>query len=247
MTATLPNPAAAHVTATTSRVGRATAQKDPMQPTEVRSAEEVGTETTVASEMSAGNGGRNRGPKTTRADVAGGTEGTSDRPEVARWLRWSAKAAALTLLPSGLWRVAIAFGWDSGFAAGDPLHHSNFPGGTSFYLIGLSIFAELVGLLALGLVQSWGEVLPRWVPWLGGRRIPALAAVVPASLGALAVTLITVMGAFAWNDAGAMGDPVAPDGTKYWIMTACYAPLVLWGPLLGVVTVAYYLRRRRNG
>ncbi|MEU8138746.1 hypothetical protein [Streptodolium elevatio] len=168
-------------------------------------------------------------------------------PEVSRALRWTAKAAALTLLPSGLWRIAIAFGWDSGFAAGDPLHHSNFPGNTSFYLIGLSIFAELLGLLALGLVQSWGEVLPRWVPWLGGRRIPTAAAVVPASLGALAVTLITVTGAFAWNDAGAMGSPEAPDGTKYWIMTACYAPLLLWGPLLAVVTVAYYLRRRRNG
>ncbi|MGW0665171.1 hypothetical protein [Streptodolium elevatio] len=168
-------------------------------------------------------------------------------PEVSRALRWTAKAAALTLLPSGLWRIAIAFGWDSGFAAGDPLHHSNFPGNTSFYLVALSIFAELLGLLALGLVQNWGEVLPRWVPWLGGRRIPTAAAVVPASLGALAVTLITVTGAFAWNDAGAMGSPEAPDGTKYWIMTACYAPLLLWGPLLAVVTVAYYLRRRRNG
>jgi hypothetical protein len=167
-------------------------------------------------------------------------------PEVSRALRWTAKAAALTLLPSGLWRIAIAFGWDSGFAAGDPLHHSEFPGAGSFYLIALSVFAELVGLSALGLVQRWGEVVPRWIPRLGGRRIPTMAAVLPASLGALAVTAITVWGALAWNDPGNMGAPESPRGHKYWIMTACYAPLVLWGPLLAIVTVAYYQRRRRQ-
>lgn len=30
-------------------------------------------------------------------------------------------------------------------------------------------------------------------------------------------------------------------------MTLCYAPLVLWGPLLGAVTVAYWRRRRIHG
>ncbi|MFD9477775.1 MULTISPECIES: hypothetical protein [Streptomyces] len=32
--------------------------------------------------------------------------------------------------------------------------------------------------------------------------------------------------------------------TAAWF-SICYAPLVLWGPLLGVVTVAYWRRRRR--
>lgn len=173
------------------------------------------------------------------------TRPTDDHtPEVSPALYWTAKAAALTLLPSGLWRIAIAFGWDSGFAEGEQLHPSNFPGPASFYLIGLSVFAELLGLLSLGLVQRWGEVLPRWLPWLGGRRIPTMAAVIPASLGALAVTAITVLGAFTWSDPGNMGDPAAPHGTKGLIMTAAYAPLLLWGPLLAIVTVAYYRRRK---
>ncbi|MEV0989558.1 hypothetical protein [Streptomyces sp. NPDC049949] len=30
----------------------------------------------------------------------------------------------------------------------------------------------------------------------------------------------------------------------YWVMTACYMPLVAWGPLLAFVTVAYHRRRR---
>lgn len=164
-------------------------------------------------------------------------------PQVPRAVRLAAHAAALTLVPSGLWRVAIAFGWDSGFTE-ENLSPDNFPGAESFYLIGLSLLAEALGLLTLGLVHRWGEELPHWVPALGGRRIPVMAAVIPASLGAALITFITVTGAFAWNSADNMGAPGSPDGFHYWLMTACYLPLLAWGPLLAVVTAAYYRRRR---
>ncbi len=163
-------------------------------------------------------------------------------PRVSRPVRWAARAAALTLVPTGLWRTAIALGWDSGF--GGELDPAHFPGPGSLNLIGLSLFAGALGLLTLGLVQRWGEVLPHWVPWLGGRTIPPLAAVVPAALGAALVTLITVSGAFTWNAPDTMGSPEAPQGALRWVMTLCYAPLLAWGPLLGFVTVAYYRRRR---
>ncbi|MFJ2771649.1 hypothetical protein [Streptomyces sp. NPDC087300] len=163
---------------------------------------------------------------------------------VPRWARWAAHGAALSVLPSGLWRIAIAFGWDSGFGGFlDPAH---FPGIGSLYLIGLSLFAEALGLLTLGLVHRWGEVLPGRVPLLGGRRIPTAAAVVPAALGAVAVTLVTFLGASTWTDSENMGSPDAPDGALWWVMTLCYAPLLAWGPLLGAVTVAYGLRRWRG-
>lgn len=81
-------------------------------------------------------------------------------------------------------------------------------------------------MLTLGLVHRWGEELPRWVPVLGGRRIPVSAAVIPASLGAALVTLITFTGAFGWNDADNMGAVGSPDGAHYWLMTACYLPLL---------------------
>ncbi|MFD7630332.1 hypothetical protein ACFV7Q_30655 [Streptomyces sp. NPDC059851] len=168
-------------------------------------------------------------------------------PGVSRTARWAAKGAALTLVPTGLWRTAIALGVPSGFAEGDLLYVGNYPGRYSFYLIALSVFAELVGLLALGLVQRWGEVLPRWVPWLGGRRIPPLAAVVPAATGAVLVTLIAVTGALAWNGPDNMGGGLTPTGPARWVMTACYAPLLLWGPLLAVATAAYWRRRRLHG
>ncbi|WNF29120.1 hypothetical protein RI138_21105 [Streptomyces sp. C11-1] len=166
-------------------------------------------------------------------------------PRVPRAIRLAAHAAALTLVPSGLWRIAIALGWDSGFRD-EFLHPENFPGAASFYLIGLSLLAEAFGLLTLGLIHRWGEELPHWVPALGGRRIPVMAAVIPASLGAALVTLITVSGAFSWNSVENMRAPGSPEGGLYWLMTACYLPLLAWGPLLAVVTAAYYRRRRRG-
>jgi hypothetical protein len=166
-------------------------------------------------------------------------------PQVPRTVRLAAHAAALTPVPSGVWRIAVALGWDSGFTD-EVLRPENFPGEGSPYLIGLSLFAEALGLLTLGLVRSWGEELPRWVPVLGGRRIPVSAAVIPASLGAALVTLITFTGAFGWNDADNMGATGSPDGSHYWLMTACYMPLLAWGPLLAVVTLAYYRCRSRG-
>lgn len=166
-------------------------------------------------------------------------------PAVSRPIRWAAHAAALTLLPSGLWRVAIAVGIPVGWGAGSGLEAELFPGVWSFYLVALSAFAEGLGLLTLGLVQRWGEVVPSWIPRLGGRRIPPLAAVVPAALGATAVTLTGVLGIFNWS--ANMAAPGSPTGAHWWLMTLCYAPLLLWGPLLAAVTAAYWRRRRIHG
>ncbi|MFJ3922385.1 hypothetical protein [Streptomyces sp. NPDC090022] len=166
-------------------------------------------------------------------------------PAVSRPIRWAARGAALTLVPSGLWRIAIAVGIPVGWGVGSGLEAELFPGVWSFPLVALSALAEALGLLTLGLVQPWGEVVPHWIPWLGGRRIPPLAAVVPAALGATAVILVTVLGMFTWSTN--MAAPGAPSGAYWWLMTLCYAPLLLWGPLLGVVTVAYWRRRRIHG
>ncbi|MFE2854466.1 hypothetical protein ACFXJO_25530 [Streptomyces lavendulae] len=155
-----------------------------------------------------------------------------------------ARLAALAPLPTGLWRIAGAFGVPLGFSGGDALADVRFGSGFSLYMIGLSLFAEMLGFLTLGLVQRWGEVTPGWLPLIGGRRVPPLAAVIPAGLGAAVLTLLGVMGAIGWNDPGNMGAPGSPTGVAYWVMTACYLPLVAWGPLLAAVTLAYHRRRR---
>ncbi|MFD9036295.1 hypothetical protein ACFVZW_34925 [Streptomyces sp. NPDC059567] len=120
------------------------------------------------------------------------------------------------------------------------------PGGFfSLSMVGLTLFAEALGLLALGLVQSWGQVFPRWIPLIGGRRVPTSFTVTLAGAGALALIAITTLGAVGWNGPETMGHPESPKGIAYVVMTACYVPLLAWGPLLAVATAHYWLRRRR--
>jgi hypothetical protein len=158
-------------------------------------------------------------------------------PNVPRWAQRAAVGAALSNVPSGLWRLAIAVGLPVGLAQSeyDQMHA---PGWGSFYLVGLSVVSELLAFLTLGLVQSWGETWPRWIPYLRGHRVPVLPATIVAGLGALATTVFGAM--FVYTSVDADMD-ASPWGT--WLLNIVYAPLLLWGPLLGAVTVHYYRRR----
>jgi hypothetical protein len=71
--------------------------------------------------------------------------------------------------------------------------------------------------------------------------VPALAAVIPAALGALVLTLVTVSQLLIWN---LVADQDYLSGSHRSVMGWCYAPLLLWGPLLALVTVSYWKRRR---
>ncbi|MER6255799.1 hypothetical protein ABT224_31055 [Streptomyces sp. NPDC001584] len=168
---------------------------------------------------------------------------------VPRWARVAAYAVPLTVLPSGIWRLGLLF-----------VDHSEADSGQlpdwlplEVYVVLLSVVSELLAFTAVGLVAAWGEVVPRWIPVLGGRRIPVAAAAVPAALGAVALTALWTVLAAVTQVAGTtiQGDPMPADfpsevggWTALWFYV-CYVPLVLWGPLLGVVTVAYWRRRRR--
>lgn len=162
---------------------------------------------------------------------------------VPRWAHWAAILAALTPLPSSIWRIALGLGADAGFR-GDLAELYNGPSWKlTPYVIVLSALSEAFAFLAIGLVRPWGEVAPRWIPFIGGKPVRPLAAIVPACLGAMLVTAITVAGLIGWNGAQNMGDPDAPHGAAATVMTACYAPLLLWGPLLSIVVIAYAMRR----
>ncbi|MFV5997603.1 hypothetical protein ACNPQM_35735 [Streptomyces sp. NPDC056231] len=152
----------------------------------------------------------------------------------ARWVVRVAHIAALTAVPSGIWRITMGLGIPVGFDT-KGLH---VPGWFSIMCIAMSLGVEGLTLLTLGLVKPWGEVVPRWIPLIGGKRVAPLAAVIPASLGAAVLMLLTIP-----NARGFGGAPGAPTGLALAVMDACYAPLLLWGPLLGIVTIAYYRRR----
>ncbi|WP_345607240.1 hypothetical protein [Pseudonocardia adelaidensis] len=154
-----------------------------------------------------------------------------------RWAVVAAHIVPLTTLPSGLWRVPLALGFPMGLV-GLQIQWWEPP-----YFIALSLVTEGAALLTLGLVRPWGERVPRRVPLLGGRRVPPLAAVVPASAGAVALGLIW---AYAFRDFPELGNFHFAHGGWKVLMIAAYLPLLLWAPLLAAVTVAYYRRRCRG-
>ena len=101
---------------------------------------------------------------------------------------------------------------------------------------GLGTFALVGTVLTLGLIQRWGEVFPRWIPVLRGRRVPPALAIVPASLVAVLVT-----------SAGLMVDRIWLTGWFGPDDAAAILPMLpwpLWGIGLGAATYAYHLRRR---
>jgi hypothetical protein len=162
------------------------------------------------------------------------------RPAPA-WAVTAAHLVPLTTIGSGLWRLLLASGLSMGLIAdGAPAH---VHGWESVYVVSLSVISELAALLTLGLVRPWGERVPRWIPRLGGRRIPPLPVVVAAASGAVLLQLIWTFAFvnYLGNDRMAFSSP----GWEA-LLIAAYLPLLAWAPLLGAVTWAYYRRRCRG-
>ncbi|GAA1216571.1 hypothetical protein GCM10009665_03050 [Kitasatospora nipponensis] len=171
-------------------------------------------------------------------------------PGAPRWAVRTAYAVTLTTLPSCVWRIAAV-------CCGAPLmrlpatpqqgHGPVLVTGT-WYIYAICLVSEALAYLAVGLVADWGEVWPRWIPRLGGRRVPVPAAVVPAALGATVLTLFTwytfLMFALGRMINGARGSFLHLDGWQTVAFVAAYGPLLAWGPLLGLLTVHYHRRRR---
>src|SRR5512137_204082 len=100
----------------------------------------------------------------------------------------------------------------------------------------------------LGLVQRWGEVFPRWMIGLAGRRVPIALAVVPASLASV---LLFVGGIGIWSDLPQMVANMRAIGSAdIEIIGAVIfqvGPTLLfpvWAAALAVATLGYYYRRR---
>ncbi len=159
---------------------------------------------------------------------------------VPRWARRAAFLAVLTTVPSALWRIAMAVGIPVGVDAEVISERFAFPSVGTVYVFGLSVLLVGLASLTLGLVQRWGEVVPAWVPLVGGRRVPPLAAAVPAMTGAV---LLTVLWVFELAHLGVIFEEFGLEGPARLVVVACYAPLLAWGPLLAAVTASYCRRR----
>ncbi len=93
----------------------------------------------------------------------------------------------------------------------------------------------------LGLVQRWGELFPRWMVGLAGRRVPIALAVVPASIVSV---LLMVGGISIGSVSGQMAAGAAATGQVMWIVVGPALLFPVWGLSLAVATLGYYFRRR---
>lgn len=179
-----------------------------------------------------------QGMSTCTADIRLPAPNRDGRP-APRWAVRAAHLTALTTLPAALWRLPLVFGFSMGALepTGAAVHVT---GWESVYILALSVVTELAALLTFGLVKPWGERAPRWLPVIGGHRIPPFAAIVPAAIGAVLLALIW---GFAFRDFPQMDQlEFSSSGWKVLLVVA-YAPLLAWAPLLAAVTYAYYRRR----
>jgi membrane associated rhomboid family serine protease len=128
--------------------------------------------------------------------------------------------------------------WALGFPLGMTEEYLRAGQESGIWIAGLSlaIFGLLGACLTLGLTQRWGEVFPRWMFGLAGRRVPIALAVVPASLVSV---LLIVGGISIWSGLPQMAANAAAAGAEG---IALLFPV--WGAALAVATLGYYYRRR---
>jgi hypothetical protein len=169
------------------------------------------------------------------------------RPElVPTWAKIAAWAVPLTTIPSIAWRMGNLVG---GLITGDdPCIVQGAPLWEKVYLLAVLPSVQLgLALLTVGLIRPWGEVFPRWMPALGGRRVPVAFAVAAATTGAVLVGVWLWIGVV-MDLLGVQPTPLkpVPPGCSVpgWDVLRWYTPMFLWPPLLLAVTW-HYLRRRR--
>ncbi|MYS82034.1 hypothetical protein GTZ85_17920 [Streptomyces sp. SID5474] len=172
-----------------------------------------------------------------------GTSPDTERP-VPRWAVVTARAIPFVLLPQCLWRLPYAFDFKMGMI--DPNSPAMPPWYWAVpYVFGLSVLTEALALLAFGLVRPWGEVAPAWLPIIGGKRIPPLAAIIPATIGGLVLTAVWGSALLAWLHVPGLHALGYSNGWWELLAKVCIIPATLWGPMLLALTYAYYVRRCR--
>ena len=181
--------------------------------------------------------------------VCGRRDGAEEWTSPARAARWGRVAVIVAMVAPvfyALTRCAWALGIPLGL--GEEQFRLGQEGGVWIGGLSLAVFCLVGAALMLGLVQRWGEVFPRWMIGLAGRRVPIALAVVPASLASV---LLTVGGIGIWSSAGQLVANAAASGFEgsALIGTIIFqlGPTLLfpvWGAALAVATLGYYYRRR---
>jgi hypothetical protein len=175
-----------------------------------------------------------------------GPEGWTSPERAARWGRTAVYVALVVPVFYALTRYAWALGIPLGMS--EEYLRRGQESGTWISGLFLATFGLVGAVLMLGLVQRWGEVFPRWMIGLSGRRVPIALAVIPASLASV---LLIVGGIGIWSGLAQMVANAATAGAEgigligeiiFQLGPTLLFPV--WGVALAVATLGYYYRRR---
>ncbi len=176
-----------------------------------------------------------------------GAEGWTSPHQAARWGRIAVYVAMVAPVFYTLTRYAWVLGFPLGMGE-EQFRRGQEDGSLISGALFLGTFALVGVLLMLGLVQRWGEVFPRWMIGLAGRRVPIALAVVPASLASV---LLIVGGIGVWSVLAPMVATLANTGeqgleliTDVIFQVGPTLLFPVWGGALAVATLGYYYRRR---
>jgi hypothetical protein len=166
-------------------------------------------------------------------------EGWNSPEHAARWGRIAVYLAMVVPIFYAITRYAWALGIPLGLT--EEYWRQGQDRGEWISGLFLATFG-LVGVqLMLGLVQRWGEVFPRWMVGLAGRRVPIALAVVPASIVSV---LLMVSGPAMWSGYAGMADSAAATGLDIGIVVGPVLLFPVWAVALAVASLGYYYRRR---
>lgn len=135
------------------------------------------------------------------------------------------------------WVLGIPLGLDDGFLEEvEPIVNNGLV---------LALLALGGAVLTIGLTRPWGEVFPRWIPWLGGRDVPVglarnfalVVAFLIAAAGAYFVRLMVTGSEITMAPRG------AADQWGAWLPEMLWP---LWALALALAALAYAERRRRS-
>lgn len=174
-------------------------------------------------------------------------EGWTSPNKAARWGRTAVYVAIVVPVFYALTRYAWALGFPLGMD--EELFRTGQESGKWIgAALTLGNFNLLGAFLMLGLVQCWGDVFPRWMIGLAGRRVPIGLAVVPSSLVSV---LLVVGGIGIWSISGQMVTNLVASGAENMEVVGAIifelGPTLLfpvWGAALAMATLGYYYRRR---
>ncbi len=168
-----------------------------------------------------------------------GPEGWSSPERAARWGRIAVYVAMLV----PVLYAATRYAWALGIPLGMSEKSLRLGQASGTWIAGLSLatFGLVGASLMLGLVQHWGEVFPRWMIGLAGRRVPIALAIVPASIVSV---LLMVGGIATWSGWAQMAKNAVASEQAMSIVVGPLALFPLWAVSLAVATLGYYYRRR---